>query len=92
MHILLVLGLLGPMTQTEIGKINEGMTSHQLIEVMGEPIAITKGWDMAESKPNKIYTFKSAKCRGFTEICSLVIKRDRVQEYLDIKPEYLASK
>lgn len=88
MHILLALSFLGSPTQTEIGKINKGMTLHQLKQVMGEPIAYKNGVNGREQ-----YTFKSStKCTGYTEVCSIIIKRNKVWQFIGVKPEMLASK
>lgn len=83
MHILLVLGLLGPMTQIEQGKLNVGMTIYQMKSVMGEPIRIG----------DDVYSFKSStKCTSYTEVCSIIIKKNKVWQFMGVKPEMLASK
>lgn len=74
-------------------KIKKGIEIEALIAVMGKPISIREGHTSFTHDKTETYTFKSStKCTSYDDICSVVIRYNKVWKFLDVRPEYLASK
>lgn len=74
-------------------KLAKGTPAEDLIAIMGKPISVSEGHTSFTHDKTETYTFKSSThCTSYADVCSVVIRYNKVWKFLDVRPEYLASK